>query len=756
MQQASQLSELQTQLLSAKASYETESRLLITLRDRLAVQRTDIQKTREELIRAESDLSATKVEKAEVEKSVLRDKEEVRDLQQRMRKVGDEMDALKLGIEMAKKNARQQKGLLAIAKKQLATAEAEKAKVDKELEVANKELEILQKEKDDIEAHVTSLETPSISPGSGDPAGVDGVNRPAPPAFAAEIPLPVTPQSTTPQPSAPRQNTNPFARLAMASTGSGSNSPARALSPSEQVETASHPFDFPPVSDLAQPSEGAEGNVGTPRPNVNILTTAGPGSSAPASALASPDTENNAPFLTPTSTVQPLDLDGIYQHHSSKQERPSPIALLSDVQPDGPLKPLQELEIGSDTSDSDNEPLGTRLSTATKAEQTVFDDVSLPTAPDIHPQGLGPTSSLKATFDTSFRATREPTNSLVGTDTSPPTSGKSSPRRSRSPARALSTRTLSSHSIAGVMEPFGAPTFPKTPLEPPAGETAPPPTIETVLEPSAAPTNPSGINDFDEALGKMPSSRRATSPAFKFDSVFDDNFDFSSAIDGNSSPPASLPEPNGSFVKPGHNAGAATTPFFPPVSAPLAPSMPAKSTAGTESAVSGTASFIAPFIYHSSPAASPVNGEPDASFDDVFGLNVAPTTNGQRSTSHGTDIPSDDASGGASKELSARTPPGLPAHPSTPVAAQTQHTPPPVRPASPPRRPGVSLGASRTSSPPPRVPSPRLRAFSGSRPSSENKSEMPSKHKLSVSVVEHYVFPVLRTIRNLDSFPIRT
>ena len=124
--QAAQLSALQTQLSSAKAAYETETRLLAALRERYTNQTTDINKAREELIHAESDLSAVRVEKSEIEQHLLRDKEEVRDLQRKMTEAGSTIEHVKAEIEKAKKDAKQQKGLLAIAKKQLATRETER------------------------------------------------------------------------------------------------------------------------------------------------------------------------------------------------------------------------------------------------------------------------------------------------------------------------------------------------------------------------------------------------------------------------------------------------------------------------------------------------------------------------------------------------------------------------------------------------------------------------------------------------------
>src|ERR1700722_1700672 len=104
------------------------------LRGRQATQSAEIEKTREELIRAESDLSAVRVEKAEVEGVLLREKEEARDLHRRMIEVGQEIETLKAELDRAKKDVKQQKGLLAIGRKQLGIKEAEKAKTLHEVE----------------------------------------------------------------------------------------------------------------------------------------------------------------------------------------------------------------------------------------------------------------------------------------------------------------------------------------------------------------------------------------------------------------------------------------------------------------------------------------------------------------------------------------------------------------------------------------------------------------------------------------------
>lgn len=162
--QASQLSTLQTQLSSAKAAYETETKLLTALKERLAAQTAEMQTTKVAIISAESDLSAVRVEKAEVEGTLLRDKEDVRELHRRMAEFGQQAESLKVETEKLKKEAKQQRGLLAIARKQLSTKEAEKAKAAHELQEASADLFDVGKEKDEVEAAIAQLDTapPSV------------------------------------------------------------------------------------------------------------------------------------------------------------------------------------------------------------------------------------------------------------------------------------------------------------------------------------------------------------------------------------------------------------------------------------------------------------------------------------------------------------------------------------------------------------------------------------------------------------------
>ncbi|KAI5983758.1 hypothetical protein EDD15DRAFT_1834720 [Pisolithus albus] len=222
--QAAQLSALQTQLASAKASFETETTLLNTLRERHTAQTAEIQKLREELIRSESELSAVRVEKAELEGSFLRDKEEVRELNKKVIEITSQIATVKQEVEKVKREAKQQKGLLAIARKQSATKESEKAKVDKELEEAQTDLANATKEREEEEGGSAVFSLSETMERAKSP--VDSLT------LAAAQPLPLTPDMTGAMSPTSAKSNNPFGKLAKSSESSTprSQSPFRSFS----------------------------------------------------------------------------------------------------------------------------------------------------------------------------------------------------------------------------------------------------------------------------------------------------------------------------------------------------------------------------------------------------------------------------------------------------------------------------------------------------------------------------------------------
>ena len=131
-----EIQDLQTRLSDVRVRHEAESKAVEELRARVSEQKHRLKILQEDLIAAESDLSAARSEKDECEQSLLRDKEEVRNLQKKMKEVNDEKHDLKKVLEQMRKEARQQKGMVSIAKKQVTSAESSRDTVQRDIDAA--------------------------------------------------------------------------------------------------------------------------------------------------------------------------------------------------------------------------------------------------------------------------------------------------------------------------------------------------------------------------------------------------------------------------------------------------------------------------------------------------------------------------------------------------------------------------------------------------------------------------------------------
>ncbi|KAF5391940.1 hypothetical protein D9757_001685 [Collybiopsis confluens] len=515
--QASQLSALQTQLSSSKAAYETEVKLLEALKERHATQTAEIGKSRTELITAESDLSALRVEKTEIEGTFLRDKEEVRELNRKAFEAGQQIEALKAEIEKAKKEAKQQKGLLAIAKKQLSSKEAERAKVEKELAEAQAAAVAATQGKEEVEVELERV-SKSI------PAAAQGtLSQPTLPerdtsedslAFAASHALPLTPEMSSPL----GKSNNPFERLARSDSSAG----PRAQSPFLPFSNVTVPSPSIPNSNAESNTEstinsdpfGFSQAFGTSADGANAPFVPddadglefGARSSTPKLVPASPETLEHSP-ATPTTahteefTTPPSTADAASPNRKSTEEMfhsgfpdlgdstSVPISGVSEssrlsgeittlentheTDIGGPLKEIEPEE--SDSSDEE-------------------DEVPLATLKAKSPDSVEPTPTSatngKASFDQVFGVS--PAN----------------------PQAAL-TEAKDAFGVSGTTDsasPFG--------LEA---------TISLVSSPAEA-----GLNAFDEAMNKIPSNGSADTSVIAASTAtpqfpaFDDNFDFGS------------------------------------------------------------------------------------------------------------------------------------------------------------------------------------------------------------------------------------
>lgn len=752
--QAAQLSALETQLSSAKASYETETRLLAALQERFSTQNTDIQKARQELIRAESDLSAVRVEKAEVEGSVLRDKEEVRELQRRMTEVGMEVEAGKAAVEKAKKEAKQQKGLLAIARKQLATREAEYAKVAKELEESEAEVATATKEREDAEVELAKAPEALVSP-------PERVVSPSADSltFAAAQPLPGSPEipSSVPGVGSPAstKSNNPFERLALGGGTPRSESPflpfAGSNLPTSPTGTPVPVTSVPPTLEDSQPGDpfgfeeafGAEDHGDTPHIGDEPLTATTTTSSledspfgsaaqqTPADALSPTETEL---FHTPpsTATIPHTTVDvGQAPEEAPKSGSPEPDLAehfsemldleRSDAEHTDLSAQLQELEVDESDSDTDDdEPL-------TNVKAKLRDSIAM----------IGD-SAPPSGFDSVFG-----TSSSVTTET---------------PA---------------AQQPELTEATPKAPFVPVAASEAP---KQNGSVDSTGSSGPAGVSDFDEALGLSSgtsASQFSHVSQFTFDSAFDDDFDFAAAqaVTGSQETGAPAPapafssafppapsatatssSPAGSAFPPAPAANSAASPStniptFPPASSgspfPLAPSFAAKAQSNGFDAIflpqasSNTATettavpalhaaaskpFSLEDVFAPSPSNVPApviqaaasNGSHGISFDDAFGGNAS-------------DAALDESFSSSTHQ---HAPPSSP-----PPSNRVSAFPTSSIPSSPNRENSSSSASRRSLSPPPRqmTPPPRGNATKSRSSTASSEKEKPTRSsKLSV------------------------
>jgi len=718
--QAAQLSALQIQLSSAKAAYETESRLLATLRERFSNQSSEIQKANEEIIRAESDLSAVRVEKAEVEQGLLRDKEEVRELQRKMTETGSTIEVTKVEIEKARKEAKQQKGLLAIAKKQLASREAERAKLAQELQEATAEAGEATKEREIAEAEL-AREAIMANTANGH-SFAPSPSLSADSVTSAAQPLPGTPGSpSSVSGSTAGKSNNPFERLG---AGSGSQSPflpfANASVPTSPAVTSTrnegtttdNPFTF---------DQAFGGEEARPGPDVQEQSTAPEGNGQPFTAkveselrvganeeVSEPSSDHDL-FMTPPTSA----LDGLGGSGKILTAEPAVQNLLplgtpsagpstdrpSDAYTDINTQ-LKDLDVNeSDSSDDDSEdetPLATLVGRAPPGSNR---DEAVKEAPVSNGD-----ASAQTTVETAF----------------PPLTG-----------------AVAAAEVQGT-----------NPFPPPAKDSSPFPTSTSPFAASSSETPKAAtVSDFDKVFGDLPGTAPAAAGNnLSFDNAFDDQFDFDKA---DAAP--SLPT---------EGTSSASSSTFPPPPTSTSGSMKPLTTvsrdSGFENAFSPQQSTAGPpRPADGLPVLPPVPESKPFSFESAFGTGLpamppsgattqplpnqppfnAPAASPSLDDAFGVDSTQQGSAFGTASSRSSSIPQVI----QSPVSARASGSP--VRGTISPRE-AVNFPVPSPPGPlppispplPPRVASPRGRPST----SKESGKEQVRHSKLSVSELAHY------------------
>ncbi|PLB41517.1 EF hand domain protein [Aspergillus candidus] len=201
-QSSQQKRDFETRLAQARAMYEQEVKQYKALEERLTASRTETKKLEQEFALLDGSRQDLQNQYDQISAALSADTQENASLKERIRQANAVVAQLKPALDKARSEARRQKGLVAINKKQLATVEGERDKLQEEIADASPE----------------SASEP-----------VPEEDRAATPAAPTASPPPVT----SPAESTTSQNTNPFFRRTVTGSSDG-NQPSPQVSNDQQ------------------------------------------------------------------------------------------------------------------------------------------------------------------------------------------------------------------------------------------------------------------------------------------------------------------------------------------------------------------------------------------------------------------------------------------------------------------------------------------------------------------------------------------
>lgn len=230
-QAQAQKRDFEARLGQLRGAYEQEIREVKALEDQLAASRNDTRKLQQEMAMIGGSHQDLQTQHRQIAEALATDQQENAALKEKIRQTNEEIKLLKPQLEKITSDARQQKGLVAINKKQLATNEAERERVQNSLNESRREYEEASKE---LEESKKSLESQTINPS---PAAV------------------VSPAAAVASPGGPSMN--PFFR-SRAPTGGSERGTSSPFAPQNVASPNHNAFDsfFGPPAASTTPSAG--------------------------------------------------------------------------------------------------------------------------------------------------------------------------------------------------------------------------------------------------------------------------------------------------------------------------------------------------------------------------------------------------------------------------------------------------------------------------------------------------------------------
>ncbi|KAJ5624509.1 hypothetical protein N7510_000818 [Penicillium lagena] len=138
-QTSQQKRDFEARLAQARAMYEQEVANFKTLEERLNASKAETEKLSQQYALLDGSRQDLQNQYNQVSTALAADQQENASLKEKIRQANAEVAQLKPALEKARSSARQQKGLVAINKKQLATVEGERDKMQEEIDSVSKE-----------------------------------------------------------------------------------------------------------------------------------------------------------------------------------------------------------------------------------------------------------------------------------------------------------------------------------------------------------------------------------------------------------------------------------------------------------------------------------------------------------------------------------------------------------------------------------------------------------------------------------------
>ncbi|OJD15661.1 hypothetical protein AJ78_04079 [Emergomyces pasteurianus Ep9510] len=154
-QNSQQKKDFEARLAQARIMYEQEAKDFKALEDRLAASRTETKKLQQDFALIEASRQDLQNQYNQVNAALDADQRENVSLKEQIRQANAQVSQLKPLLEKARSAARQQKGLVAINKKQLATVEGERDRMQGEIDNTTREVDGLQRQTSEISSPVT-------------------------------------------------------------------------------------------------------------------------------------------------------------------------------------------------------------------------------------------------------------------------------------------------------------------------------------------------------------------------------------------------------------------------------------------------------------------------------------------------------------------------------------------------------------------------------------------------------------------------